>query len=301
MRGAGRASTWSTPRRCPRSPARSGRWSSAPHGRPPRSRASGSWCTAASSGIGTMAIQLAARPRRRRCSPPPAPQRKLDVCRELGADVRDQLPRRGLRRGDRGRDRRRRASTSSSTTWARPYLPRNVAALATGGRLVVLGMQGGAKGELDLGALLAKRAHRPRAPGCGPGRRRRRRPSWPRRRGARLAADRGRRRCVRSSTGCCRWTTPAEAHRLVEASEHIGKVAAARPADRPPQARLDRQLTEHSDRRSARPRRWPDGDDEPADAAGRRAAGRRRPASADGSRRDRRRSSSRPRSCGSAP
>lgn len=38
------------------------------------------------------------------------------------------------------------------------YLPRNVAALATGGRLVVIGLQGGRKGELDLGALLARRA-----------------------------------------------------------------------------------------------------------------------------------------------
>ncbi|WP_432955967.1 NAD(P)H-quinone oxidoreductase [Micromonospora haikouensis] len=38
------------------------------------------------------------------------------------------------------------------------YLARNVAALATGGRLVVIGMQGGRKAELDLGALLAKRA-----------------------------------------------------------------------------------------------------------------------------------------------
>ncbi|GGL99984.1 NAD(P)H-quinone oxidoreductase [Micromonospora yangpuensis] len=38
------------------------------------------------------------------------------------------------------------------------YLGRNVSALATGGRLVVIGMQGGRKGELDLGALLAKRA-----------------------------------------------------------------------------------------------------------------------------------------------
>jgi putative PIG3 family NAD(P)H quinone oxidoreductase len=37
------------------------------------------------------------------------------------------------------------------------YLPRNVAALATGGRLVVIGLQGGRRGELDLGALLAKR------------------------------------------------------------------------------------------------------------------------------------------------
>ncbi|WP_341718139.1 NAD(P)H-quinone oxidoreductase [Micromonospora sp. FIMYZ51] len=37
------------------------------------------------------------------------------------------------------------------------YLGRNVAALAPDGRLVVIGMQGGRKGELDLGALLAKR------------------------------------------------------------------------------------------------------------------------------------------------
>ncbi|MCW2606768.1 MAG: NADPH:quinone oxidoreductase [Frankiales bacterium] len=38
------------------------------------------------------------------------------------------------------------------------YLPRNVKVLATGGRLVVIGLQGGLKGELDLGALLVKRA-----------------------------------------------------------------------------------------------------------------------------------------------
>ncbi|MDQ1710886.1 MAG: hypothetical protein QOE45_336 [Frankiaceae bacterium] len=37
------------------------------------------------------------------------------------------------------------------------YLGRNVTALATNGRLVVIGLQGGTKGELDLGALLAKR------------------------------------------------------------------------------------------------------------------------------------------------
>jgi NADPH:quinone reductase-like Zn-dependent oxidoreductase len=38
------------------------------------------------------------------------------------------------------------------------YLPRNVKALRTGGRLVVIGLQGGVKGELDLAALLGKRA-----------------------------------------------------------------------------------------------------------------------------------------------
>ena len=37
------------------------------------------------------------------------------------------------------------------------YLSRNVDALATDGRLVIIGMQGGTKGELDLGKLLGKR------------------------------------------------------------------------------------------------------------------------------------------------
>ena len=38
------------------------------------------------------------------------------------------------------------------------YLARNVEALATNGRLVVIGLQGGRKAELDLGLLMAKRA-----------------------------------------------------------------------------------------------------------------------------------------------
>jgi len=37
------------------------------------------------------------------------------------------------------------------------YLAENVASLATRGRIVVIGLLGGAKGELPLGALLAKR------------------------------------------------------------------------------------------------------------------------------------------------
>jgi NADPH:quinone reductase-like Zn-dependent oxidoreductase len=37
------------------------------------------------------------------------------------------------------------------------YLSRNVAALATSGRLVIIGMQGGTRGELDIAALMAKR------------------------------------------------------------------------------------------------------------------------------------------------
>ncbi|MDG4762803.1 NAD(P)H-quinone oxidoreductase [Solwaraspora sp. WMMD406] len=38
------------------------------------------------------------------------------------------------------------------------YLARNVDVLATGGRLAIIGLQGGRTAELDLGALLAKRA-----------------------------------------------------------------------------------------------------------------------------------------------
>ncbi len=37
------------------------------------------------------------------------------------------------------------------------YLARNVDVLATGGRLVVIGLQGGTRGELDLGLMLRKR------------------------------------------------------------------------------------------------------------------------------------------------
>jgi NADPH:quinone reductase-like Zn-dependent oxidoreductase len=38
------------------------------------------------------------------------------------------------------------------------YLEKNVDVLGTNGRLVVIGLQGGTKAEIDLGALLAKRA-----------------------------------------------------------------------------------------------------------------------------------------------
>ena len=38
------------------------------------------------------------------------------------------------------------------------YLDRNIDALATDGQLVIIGMQGGVKGELNIGKLMAKRA-----------------------------------------------------------------------------------------------------------------------------------------------
>ena len=52
------------------------------------------------------------------------------------------------------------------------YLGRNVDALATEGRLVIIGMQGGTKGELDLGVLLRKRGAVDRDRAAGPAGRR---------------------------------------------------------------------------------------------------------------------------------
>ncbi len=109
-----------------------------------------------SSGIGTMAIQLAVG-RGSRVLVTAGSQRKLDFCRELGADVL-------INYKDEDFVERVQAETDGAgvdvilDNMGASYLARNVAALATDGRLVVLGLQGGAKGELDLRALLSKRA-----------------------------------------------------------------------------------------------------------------------------------------------
>ncbi|SHG21063.1 putative NAD(P)H quinone oxidoreductase, PIG3 family [Jatrophihabitans endophyticus] len=108
-----------------------------------------------SSGIGTAAIQIA-HGRGAEVLTTAGTQRKLDFCRELGADVvvnyRDEDFVEVIDRHTDGR-----GVDVVLDNMGASYLPRNVAALATGGRLVVLGMQGGVRGELDLGALLTKR------------------------------------------------------------------------------------------------------------------------------------------------
>jgi putative PIG3 family NAD(P)H quinone oxidoreductase len=109
-----------------------------------------------SSGIGTMAVQLAAG-RGSRVFVTAGSQKKLDFCRELGADVT-------INYKDEDFVERIAAETDGAgvdvilDNMGASYLPRNISALATDGRLVVLGMQGGVKGELNLGALLTKRA-----------------------------------------------------------------------------------------------------------------------------------------------
>ncbi|RLK24639.1 putative PIG3 family NAD(P)H quinone oxidoreductase [Micromonospora sp. M71_S20] len=106
------------------------------------------------SGIGTFAIQLAVA--LGATVAVTARAGKHERLRELGAahtiDYREQDFVEEVRRvtGGRGAD-------VILDIMGAAYLLRNVAALATGGRLVVIGMQGGRKGELDLGALLAKR------------------------------------------------------------------------------------------------------------------------------------------------
>ena len=108
------------------------------------------------SGIGTMAIQLA-RALGARVAVTAGSEAKLDFCRDLGAEItinyREQDFVEVVREATDGRG----ADVILDNMGAK-YLPRNVDALATSGRLVVIGMQGGVKGELNLGTLLRKRA-----------------------------------------------------------------------------------------------------------------------------------------------
>lgn len=107
------------------------------------------------SGIGTFAIQLA-KARGCRVAVTAGTPEKLAFCRELGADVavnyREDDFVEAVREATDGRG----ADVVLDSIGAK-YLSRNVDVLATGGRLVVIGLLGGRKGELDLAALLGKR------------------------------------------------------------------------------------------------------------------------------------------------
>src|SRR5919206_4927622 len=176
-----------------------------------------------SSGIGTMAIQLAARAGARVFTTA-GTAAKLDVCRELGADV-------GINYREEDFVERVQEETGGAgvdvvlDNMGAKYLARNVDALAVGGRLVSIGMQGGTKAELDLGKLMSKRASvhattlRAR-PATGPGGKSEivaavRRDVWP-------DVERGVVRPVVDRR--LPMSRAADAHALVEASEHIGKV-----------------------------------------------------------------------------
>ncbi|MDN3265045.1 NAD(P)H-quinone oxidoreductase [Streptomyces sp. CSDS2] len=178
-----------------------------------------------SSGIGTMAIQLA-KALGAKVAVTAGTKEKLERCAELGADVLINY-----------REQDFVAETKQATDGAgadvildnmgAKYLDRNVQALAVNGRLAIIGMQGGVKGELNIGALLGKR-------GAISATSLRSRPLgekaavvaavrehvWPL-----LAAGDVRPIVDRELP----MPEAAEAHRLVEASGHIGKVLLVAP------------------------------------------------------------------------
>ena len=106
-----------------------------------------------SSGIGTHAIQVA-HALGCRVATTARNSEKLARARELGADIlidytADDYVERLKAEGG--------ADVILDIMGAK-YLAGNIAALATNGRLVIIGMQGGVKAELNIGALMAKRA-----------------------------------------------------------------------------------------------------------------------------------------------
>lgn len=106
-------------------------------------------------GVGTAAIQLAKRLGCTVYATAGSPD-KLAACVDLGADAaihyreEDFVERVRQLTGGRGAD-------VILDVMGASYLPRNVDALAMEGRLVVIGLQGGLMGELNLGLVLAKR------------------------------------------------------------------------------------------------------------------------------------------------
>jgi NADPH:quinone reductase-like Zn-dependent oxidoreductase len=173
-----------------------------------------------SSGIGTMAIQLAHQ-YGARVFTTAGTDRKVDVCRTLGADV-------AINYRDVDFEDVIAAETSKAGVdvildiIGAKYLPRNIHALALDGRLIVIGLQGGINGELNLGALIAKRG-------------------WIHAAGLR-ARSIAQKTAIVAATVAFVWPQiedgrvrpvidrvlslddAAEAHQLVESNEHIGKV-----------------------------------------------------------------------------
>jgi putative PIG3 family NAD(P)H quinone oxidoreductase len=108
------------------------------------------------SGIGTHGIQIA-RALGARVAVTAGSTEKLDVAREFGADIT-------INYHDEDFVERIREETDGAGVdvildiIGAKYLDRNIDALAKDGRLVIIGMQGGIKGELNIAKLLAKRA-----------------------------------------------------------------------------------------------------------------------------------------------
>ncbi|HEX2497227.1 MAG TPA: NAD(P)H-quinone oxidoreductase [Actinomycetes bacterium] len=176
-----------------------------------------------SSGIGTFAIQLATA-FGARVAVTSGSAAKLERCRQLGAEIainyRTEDFVAGIKEGTGGR-----GADVILDIMGASYLARNIEALAPAGRLAVIGLQGGRRAELDLGALMGKRAAI-----LSTGLRARPTPEkaaivasvrkhvWP------LIAD-GRIRPVVDRV--LPITEAAQAHRVLEAGEHFGKIVLA--------------------------------------------------------------------------
>jgi len=177
------------------------------------------------SGIGTMAIQLAHQ-LGARVAVTAGSAEKLERCRELGADILVDHTRQDFVAEVRAATGGHGADVILDNLGA-AYLARNVDVLATNGRLVVIGLQGGRAAELDLAALMAKRAailstslrSRPVAEKAA------------------IVASVREHVWPLISSGAVRpviharfpMEQAAEAHRLVERSGHIGKVLLTAP------------------------------------------------------------------------
>ena len=109
-----------------------------------------------SGGIGTMAIQLA-KALGASVLTTVGSAAKQSFVRELGADVAINYREDDFVEAVRSATDGKGADVILDNMGAK-YLARNVESLATAGRLVVIGLQGGASGELDLGLLMRKRA-----------------------------------------------------------------------------------------------------------------------------------------------
>jgi putative PIG3 family NAD(P)H quinone oxidoreductase len=109
------------------------------------------------SGVGSHAIQVA-RALGARVAVTAGSAAKLESCRELGAEILINY------RDEDFVERVREATDGAGADvifdiMGASYLDRNIDALASDGRLVIIGMQGGIMGELNIGKLLSKRAH----------------------------------------------------------------------------------------------------------------------------------------------
>ena len=107
------------------------------------------------SGIGTMAVQLGREVGARVAVTAGSPE-KLEICRELGASILVNYRTEDFESVVREATEGHGADVILDTIGAK-YLAGNVGLLAVNGRLVVIGLQGGRSGEINLGAMLAKR------------------------------------------------------------------------------------------------------------------------------------------------